>query len=360
MALVAVVTLGAAGHGAGARAARYHAVRYLMGTWCDLVIFDEPRARAEAAAEAALAEIARLEGVMSRYREASELSRLNEAAGRGAQPVSPDLAAVVGAALDACRASGGAFDPTVAPLLRAWGFYTDAPGLPTGGALRAARRHVGCERVRLDMARHTIALPAGSAIDLGGIGKGFAVDRALEVLRRHNVGRVKIDFGSSSLAFAGAQPGGWPVAVRDPCANDRAIATFTLDEGSVSSSGQYERFFTRRSRTYGHIVDPRTGAPVRSSLLAVTVVARTATEADALSTAAFVLGPVDGTRLVARTPGGAAIFISRTPRPLSSRVRSSHASSAGEARGAIREATSQPAVTITAVGSIRNLRRMDD
>jgi FAD:protein FMN transferase len=289
--------------------ATYHGLRYLMGTWCDLTLLDEPSPDAPAIAEAAFQEIARLEDVMTTWRGDSELSRVNAEAGSGTTEISDDLAAVVGAALDACRESGGAFDPTVGSLLALWRFDTDRPAIPAAGAIAAARAHVGCDKVSVWREPAAIRLEAGVSLDLGGIGKGFALDRALDVLRRRGVHRAKFDFGSSSLAFEGRLVGGWPVVVADPRDRDRPMASFRVAEGSVSSSGQYERSFVRSGRRYGHIFDPREGRPVQSNLLLVTVIAPTATEADALSTAFFVLGRERSAAWLARLPAVAALFV---------------------------------------------------
>lgn len=294
---------------AAAGSASYRGVRYLMGTWCDLTLFDEAPESAPAVAEAAFQEIARLERVMSTWSPDSELSRVNGKARTGPQAISDDLAAVIAAALDTCRASGGAFDPTVGPLLTLWRFNTDRPAVPTSRAAADARGRVGCGKVSIRRDPPAIQLPPGVSLDLGGIGKGFAVDRALDVLRARGVHRVKLDFGSSSLAFEGHVDGGWPVVLADPRDPERPLASFRVKAGSVSSSGQYERSFVRNGRRYGHIFDPRTGRPVQSNLLLVTVIAPDATQADALSTALFVMGRTRGAQLVAQMPGVSAIFV---------------------------------------------------
>ena len=282
------------------------ALRYLMGTWCELTVFD---ARPDAAAiESAFREIGRLEKILSNWDAGSELSALNANAGRGLEPVSPDLAAVVGAAEDLCAASGGAFDPSVGAAVHAWGFDTDTPGEPSHERERAAAERVGCDRVKVSADPPSIALADRTRLDLGGIGKGYAVDRALAVLGAHGITRAKLDFGSSSLGFLGGADGGWPVVVADPRDRDRPLLSLRVDSGSVSSSGQRERSFVRDGHLYGHIFDPRTAMPLESPLLLVTVVAPNATLADGLSTALFVMGPDRGRALVSRMPGGGAVF----------------------------------------------------
>jgi thiamine biosynthesis lipoprotein len=287
----------------------YHGVRYLMGTLCDLTLFDAPPEQAPAAAEAAFQEIARLERVMSTWDPESELSRVNRAAGTDAQTISRDLAGVTSAALDACRESGGAFDPTVGPLLHLWRFDTDQPTRPPPAAAAEARTHVGCEKISLTTDPPGIRLPGGASLDLGGIGKGYAVDRALDVLRARGIHRAKMDFGSSSLAFEGTVEGGWHVVLADPRDRDKPLIAFRVENGSISSSGQRERSFVQDGRQYGHIFDPRRGEPVESPLLLVTVIAPDGTRADALSTALFVMGADNGIPFLTGIPGVSAIFV---------------------------------------------------
>jgi thiamine biosynthesis lipoprotein len=292
-------------------AAGLHAVRYLMGAWCDLVVLD-PSPDADAA-EAAFQEIARLERVMSSWDAASEVSTLNARAGRGPQPVSQDLETVVRDAEDLCAATGGAFDPSVGSIVRAWGFDTESPSTPARELAREAASRVGCDRVTVQGDPPSIALDDGTRLDLGGIGKGHAVDRALAVLRAHGVTRAKLDFGSSSLGFIGQLEGGWPIVVADPRDRDTPLLSFRIAEGAVSSSGQRDRFFVRDGHRYGHIFDPRTGVPLESRLLVVTVIAPRASLADGLSTALLVMGAKQGGRVVSQMPGVSAIFVEERP-----------------------------------------------
>jgi thiamine biosynthesis lipoprotein len=291
-----------------------HAVRYVMGTWCDLVIFDSDPA--PDVVQSAFREIARLDDVLSSWNTESEVSRLNANAGRGPQPVSVDLANVAEESAALCTSTGGAFDPSVAPLLQAWGFYTESPGLPAPAIGREAASHVGCDRVTVRRDSRTIALADGAALDFGGIGKGYAVDRALAILRARGVTRAKIDFGSSSLGYLGDVDGGWPIVIPDPRDRDNPLLTLRIPGGAVSTSSQSERSFERDGRRYGHIFDPRLGRPVESSLLSVTVIAARGSTADALSTALFVMGAAQGKRLINRMPGVGAVFVEQSAKGL--------------------------------------------
>jgi FAD:protein FMN transferase len=286
-----------------------HSVRYLMGTWCDLVILD-PQPGADLI-ESVFQEIARLEHVLSSWDTSSEVSRLNETAGHGPQTVSDDLANVVEESRSMCGMTGGAFDATVAPFLRAWGFLSDSPATPDPDVSRDAQSHVGCDRVSVQHDARSVALADGSSLDFGGIGKGYAADRALVMLSARGVTRAKVDFGSSSLGFLGHVDGGWPVVIVDPLDHDTPLVSFRVSDGSVSTSSQQERYFVSDGHRYGHIFDPRLGRPVESGLLSVTVIMARGSSADALSTGLFVMGAAEGKRLIARMPDVSAVFVER-------------------------------------------------
>jgi thiamine biosynthesis lipoprotein len=246
--------------------------RYLMGSFC--TITSEGGAQA---VEEAFAAVARLEKVLSNYDPESELSKLHR---ERSLEASPDLLEFLRASLEQYRRSGGAFDPSVAPLVRLWGFKDGMPRVPEEAEIREALARVGLPRVRIDGAR--VTLPEGLELDPGAIGKGMAVDRAAAVLRKAGVTRAFVDFGSSAFAI-----GEWKVAVRDPVRPDGTLGTVVLRDESISSSGRYEKFFQVGDVVYGHILDPRSGRPA-SAVAGASVIAPTATESDALSTVAVV------------------------------------------------------------------------
>lgn len=237
---LALLALSLAAHAFGADNQRAQRVRWTMGTLCEI---DAPGAP-DAAVSAAFAEIERWDRILSLYKKESEASALNRAAGTGPARVSADLYAAVEEALRMARETGGAFDPT--------------------------RARAGWTRVRLDPAARTVELPAGMSLDFGGIGKGRALDKAAAVLREAGVTRARINFGGQILAL-----GGWPVAV--PGRAEPLLVT----DASVSVSGDSEH--------PGHIVSPFDGKSVRRPGAAAAVLAGAA-EADAWSTALYVLG----------------------------------------------------------------------
>jgi thiamine biosynthesis lipoprotein len=281
-----------------------------MGTLCDVVVHAADSASAGRAAAAALDEIARLEQVMSSWRSESELSRLDGSAGR-AYDCSPDLFAVLDSAVAYAQATRGAFDPTVEPLLIAWDLR-GAGRVPTAAEREAARARVGWQRLRLDRGRKVAQLENGAAVDLGGIGKGFALDRAAERLRALGVDSALLNFGGELCAFGPAidatRQRGWTVTLADPTDRLRPVASLVLERGAVSTSSQGERGFIAGGRHYGHVLDPRSGLPVESRA-SVTVVASSATRADALSTAFLVAGRDSARAWAERHPADGVVWL---------------------------------------------------
>jgi FAD:protein FMN transferase len=244
---------------------------------------------------AAFAALQRVDDRMTLWRP-SELTTLNHA---GRARLSSETATVLWHALEMSYATGGAFDPTVEPLVRASGHLGGKPRRLSRCERWRLLSRVGTAHVHLDPATREVRLDPGTRLDLGGIAKGYAVDLALAALRDAGARRGLVDLGGSSLGVFGAPI---TLAVRDPeRAEAPAWATFTLDGAALSSSGGDQR--------PGHILDPRTGLPARK-VLAATVVAASAMEADALSTAVFVLGPEEGLALLSRR-GAAGLVVSR-------------------------------------------------
>lgn len=275
-----------------------------MGTPFGLLIAgDVPAEQARAAADAAFAEIARVEAFASEWRPDSAISRINAAAPQ-AVAVSAETRALLQRALVLARQSDGAFDPSWAALRGVWRFGSDdgrPPKLPLKSALDAARAKVDHRKVLVE--GETVRLAeAGMALGLGGIAKGYAIDRAAAVLRARGVDRFIVD-GGGDLYVAGEKAPGveWTVGIRHP-RKAGLLAELPVKDAAVVSSGDYERFFDLGGRRYHHIIDLRTGLPADRSV-AVTVRAPEATLADALATAVFVLGPKAGLALAARHPG---------------------------------------------------------
>ena len=268
-------------------------MRYVMGTLCEILIYDEDPMRAEQATNQAFEEMQRVDRLLSNYDPNSELSRMNRMAASGPFEASVRLLGFMTQCQEFYRLTEGAFDPTVGPLVRAWGFLGLQPRIPTMNEIEAARAKVGMEKIEVDAAHATIRFPVeGMEIDPGGIGKGYAVDRAVGALRRSGITSALVNAGGSSFYGMGCPPGQqfWWIGVKDPSVPDRAVAFVALHDNSLSTSGSLEQYVRVGGQTLGHIFDPRSGSPVEG-VLEVSVVAPTATESDALTKAAFVLSP---------------------------------------------------------------------
>ncbi|MDP2872171.1 MAG: FAD:protein FMN transferase [Bacillota bacterium] len=256
--------------------------------------------RAPAALEAAMAEIDRLDALFDYGRPQSDVGRLNAAAGAGPVTVQPDTVAVLVRALHYAQASDGAFDPTIAPLVDLWGFRPEGPqAVPEETAIRDMLSLVDYRRLRVDAGAGTAELlDPGTRVDLGGIAKGFAVDRAAAVLREAGVESAIIDIGGNIYCLGlKDRTNLWRVGLQHPRRTDAQFGVLRISDLGVATSGDYQRFFEAGGRRYHHVLDPRTGRPA-SGLLAASVAAPSAMDADAASTAAFVLGLEAGQRFL--------------------------------------------------------------
>ena len=307
---VLLVWPGPAAH-ADQSGAETHEYRYVMGTEVQVQAFGGDEAARRAAIAEAFAAFAEIDRLMSNYRSDSELSHINAHAAGGPVPVSDPMLRVLEAAQRVSGDSRGAFDVTVGPLVRLWGFHDKTPHVPTSVELEQVRPLVGYRGLVIDGAHHTVTFArAGMELDLGGIAKGFAVEIAANVLRRHHLNGF-IDAGGNQYLL-GTPPGKreWTVGVKNPDAADRLLGAITLPEGSVSTSADYYNFLVANGRTYGHVLDPRTLQP-SSTALSVTIVSPDGTLADAMSKAAFVLGPKDGLALIDAYPEMAGLIAYR-------------------------------------------------
>lgn len=260
--------------------------------------------------EAVFTEIKRLEELFSRSIADSEINRINNSAGRRPVSVNPEVIFVTEKAIDYANLSRGAFDPTIAPLIDLWGFLGQNYRLPGITEIEETLPLVDYTLLEIDSSRSTIYLPReGMALELGGIAKGYIVDQALQVLIRAGIEHAFINAGGD-IGLIGAKPDGspWRIGIRHPRKENEIIAVLQATGGAVVTSGDYQRTFEENSISYHHILNPATGMPSRD-LVSVTIVAPTATEADALSTAVFVLGPARGKALIENMPGIEGILI---------------------------------------------------
>jgi thiamine biosynthesis lipoprotein len=285
-------TAGRVADGPGALA-RLERTDEAMGSWFGLVVHGPDRAELEAAADAAFEEVHRLDRLLSNHRPASEWSGVNRDAAARPVRVSPELFDLLSACLECSRQSDGAFDITVGPLMKMWGFFRGEGTLPSGPVVTHALGRVGYRHVLLEAEGRTVRfLRRGIDLDPGGIGKGYAVDRMVSVLKEHGVGIALVSAAGSSIYGLGAPPGeprGWRVSISDPSAPTKSVADVYLENLSISTSGSYEKFFWAEGKKYSHMIDPRTGYPARGAS-SVSVMAARAMDSEAWTKPYFVNG----------------------------------------------------------------------
>ena len=287
--------------------------RNAMATRFEILLHGENVSALRAAGEAALDDVARLENQLSLYRPASEIAQLNARAACKAVRVTPELFAMLQQAQMLSAETDGAFDITVGPLVRCWGFTNDRGRLPAPEAIAAAREQVGMHHVLLDPTDSTVRFArAGVMLDLGAIGKGYAVGRAAEILRDAGVTSALIHGGTSTTYALGHPPDAphWLLALENPppasaIRDFPTLPAIQLRDEALSVSAVWGRSFNAGGKTFGHVLDPRTGQPTEAALLAA-VVLPSATETDALSTALLTRGtavqePLTSLRPEART-----------------------------------------------------------
>ncbi len=290
--------------------ARFEFRQTHMGSEFKIVLYTTREAEARRASDSAYARIAALDKALSDYEPESELMRLCDRAGGPPVAVSADLFACLERAQTMSDYSDGAFDATIGPVGRLWRRARRNRVLPDPEALAKARSLVGFLKVELDAERRTVALARpGMKLDLGGIAKGFACDEAMAALKRDGITSALVA-GAGDIVCSGPPPGesGWHVGVSAPDDDpDKPSRFVSVTDASVSTSGDAERFVVIDGKRYGHIVDPATGVGV-TLRASVTIVAKDGATADSLATAAFVLGPERGLRLIEKL-GASGLFV---------------------------------------------------
>ncbi len=291
--------------------------RVVMGTFSRVVVIAHSERAARKCAEAAFDVQKRIEELMSYQREDSELSRINREAADKPVPVNPLTFEVLQKSVEFGKLSDGAFDVTVGPLMDLWKAAGEANEPPTEQAIAEARTKVGYEKLILDEKHMTVRFAVkGMRIDLGGIGKGYAVDKSIEAIKKRGAIGAMVDLGGNIRCF-GQPPRGqehWRVGLQDPNVspdeidNSKILLILALTDQSVATSGDYRRFVEVEGAKQSHIIDTGTGRGA-NKLVSDTIIAPDATTADALSTAVNVLGPEKGLALIERLPDIEAILI---------------------------------------------------
>jgi thiamine biosynthesis lipoprotein len=300
--------------------------RNAMATRFEVVLHGDDPVRLRAAAEEALDEIQQLEAQLNLYSPSSELTQINARAAREPVRVEPRLFRLLEHARQLWRETEGAFDITIAPLMRAWGFVRDTGRLPDSARLAEARACTGMNLVELDDRAYTIRFQRpGVVLDLGAIGKGYALERAEQLIRDAGVTRGILHGGTSTVCAIGRdeQERPWRVAIARPdqelaarglarasaeVSASQVLAVVDLEDASLSVSAVWGKAFQAEGRVYGHVLDPRTGEPADRAVLAALALP-SATETDALSTALLTLGPAGLDQIVRLRPAARALVV---------------------------------------------------
>ncbi|MDO4744139.1 MAG: FAD:protein FMN transferase, partial [Clostridia bacterium] len=273
---------------------------FLFDTVCSIKVYSKD---AKDALVAAFDEATQIHLLTNFFDQDSDVSKINNAKSGEAVSVSPEILELLELSERIHSASDGAFDITIAPVASLWKFDIESPKPPSDEQITAALRLVGRDSLALDKSNSTVTKSFDETkIDLGGIAKGYAADKVAEVLKSHGIDCAIIDFGGNIVAF-GKNPktddGKWRIGLQSPFSPTGEFSkTVEISSGAVVTSGTYQRFFEYEGEKYHHIIDPKTGKPSTQSFDSVTVTAESAALADALATAAFVLGEEKGTALV--------------------------------------------------------------
>ncbi|HCC68282.1 MAG TPA: thiamine biosynthesis protein ApbE, partial [Nitrospiraceae bacterium] len=295
----------------------YRQTERVMGTTMTVTVVSPSERKAKDAVEAAFAEVKRLDKLLSHFSQDSELSAINRASGVNPVKVSPETLEVIKKAVDIARLTGGAFDPTIGPVVKLWDFKLKT--IPAKKEIKNALALVDYRKVRINESASEIFLEKrGMELNLGGIAKGYAADRAVEAIKAKGIEAALVAIAGDIKGF-GLNHGGipWKVGIQNPRPVENSagsqipkdqemlttpsagdiMASFDLKDRAVSTSGDYQRFFVKEGERYHHILNPETGQPAKG-LISVTVIASDGYMADALSTGVFVLGPERGIKLL--------------------------------------------------------------
>jgi thiamine biosynthesis lipoprotein len=283
-----------------------------MGTVATIIVEDPNSELAQKAVSSAWQEIERLQKVFDFHDQQSELSSLNATAGSAAFPLSKDMFTVIERALWAGGITDGMFDITIGPIVKLYGFYRNSEKrIPSDEEIKNTLKVVDYHLVQISTENQSVRLlKNGVALDLGGLAKGYAVDKAAAVLMSHGIKSGLVNIGGNIYAFG---PHEWPIGIQAPRDNKKVLKVIKLKDQGVATSGDYERYFIKNHQRVHHIFDPRTGRSATANI-GVTVIARDAFTADIFSTSLFVLD--EKRAKVLADSQGVEVFIARPLRPL--------------------------------------------
>jgi FAD:protein FMN transferase len=279
----------------------------IMGTRCYVELWADDPVKGDAAIDAVMAELRRIDNLMSHYKPESQLSQINAHANERPVQVDKELFDLIKLSTHYSQITDGAFDITYASV----GYLYDYPRhiRPTEEQIRAKLPAVNWRNMLLDESQHTVRFEhPGMRIDLGGIGKGYAVDRGVEILKARGIAHAIVTAGGDSRIIGDRIGRPWLVAIRHPDNAKKVVTRIPLSDSAVSTSGDYERYFDENGVRYHHIIDPRTGHSA-SKVRSATILAPTATQTDGMSKTAFVLGAEKALEIINRMPEYDAVFV---------------------------------------------------
>lgn len=288
--------------------------RFLMGTRVEITAQGADAKRLNRAVNKAFAEIKRIEEMMSEWEKGSELSRINRNAGKKAIKVSPEMLEIITQSIKFSQISRGAFDISWAALDKLWDFDREEPVIPQKEKVAEALKLIDYHKIAVDREGSTVFLQEkGMRIGLGGIAKGYAVDRAIEILQQEGVQDALINAGGDLRVIGKKDGQPWRVGVQDPREKGNLLGVLEITDTSFASSGDYEKYFIKDGIRYHHLLNPKTGIPAQGCR-SVTIICASALQADALSTAVFVLGSGAGLKLIEKLPGVETLIIDQEGR----------------------------------------------
>ncbi len=282
--------------------------RYVMGTILEITLCDSDTTQGQQAVDTLFATAVHLDALFTTFSPASPVSGLNAHAGGRAQSVPPEVADLLALSLSYWRTTDRTFDITIGPLMALWRQAAATHTLPAPALVRQTRSRIGSEKIKLLPHDRIFLTRPGMALDFGGIGKGYALDQLISLLRKQGLSRALLDFGQSSIWALGTPPDAeeWHILVQQP--DGKTAALIALRDEALSVSDSLGQTFVVNGNRYGHVIDPRSGEPLQRDLLAC-VIAPNATQAEALSKALLILGEQNGIALLQRFPGVEGLLV---------------------------------------------------
>lgn len=277
------------------------ASRFMLDTLVEITVAARDERRAHDAVAAAYEEIRRIEALLSRYHPESQIYTINKHAGERAVEVDRETARIVRRSLQYAELTHGAFDITIGPVIDLWGIGTEHERVPSVAKLQAVLEYVDYRKIEIRGEQEIRLLSPGMKLDLGGVAKGYGIDRAIDVLQRHGITSALINAGGD-IRCLGTKPDGtpWRIGIKHP-RESGILGVIQLEEMAVATSGDYERGFFQNHIRFHHLFEPHTGTPARGSQ-SVTILAKTAEFADVFATAAFIMGPQRGLEFIEERP----------------------------------------------------------